>query len=54
MEAHQQCHSGGQPGGAVVKFVHSALVAWGSQVQILGTDLHHARQATRGSIPHRE
>ena len=29
-----------QPGGTVVKFVHSASVAQGSQVWILDTDLH--------------
>ena len=29
----------------VVKFVYSASVAWGSQVQILGTDLHTTHQA---------
>ena len=30
---------GGWPGGAVVKFTHSALVAWGSLVQIPGVDM---------------
>ena len=34
----------GWPGGIVVKFVHLALVAWGSQVRILGADLHTAHQ----------
>ena len=36
---------GSQLHGQVVKFVHSALAAWGSQVRILGVDLpsaHHA------------
>ena len=28
-----------QPGGSAVKFTHSALVAWGSSVQILGVDM---------------
>ena len=36
---------GGRPGGAVVKFPCSALVAWGSLVQIPGVDLHTACQA---------
>ena len=35
----------GQLGGLVVKFVCSTLVAWGSQVQIPGTDLHATHQA---------
>ena len=29
----------------MVKFAHSASVAWGLQVQILGMDLHTAHQA---------
>ena len=32
-------HCRGWPGGIVAKFVCSASVAWGSQVQILGMDL---------------
>ena len=32
--------------GIVVKFMCSALVAWGSQFQIPGTDLHTAHQAS--------
>ena len=35
----------GWPSGTVVKFVHSALVAQGSQVWIPGADPHTARQA---------
>ena len=35
----------GQPGGVVVKFVHSASAAWGLQVQILDVDLHTTHQA---------
>ena len=35
----------GQPGGVVVKSVHSALAAWGSPVQIPGMDLPTAYQA---------
>ena len=31
--------SGSWPGGMVVEFTCSALAAWGSLVQILGTDL---------------
>ena len=34
-----------QPGTKVVGFVHSILAAWGSWVQIPGTDLHTALQA---------
>ena len=37
--------SWGQPGGAAVKFVHSALAARGSPVRIPGEDLHTAYQA---------
>ena len=36
----------GRPGGIVVKFACSALAARGLQVQILGTDLFAAHQAT--------
>ena len=35
----------GQPGGVVVKFARSALVAWRSQVWTPGMDLYTARQA---------
>ena len=35
----------GWPSGVVVKFSHSAAVAQGSLVQILGADLHTAWQA---------
>ena len=35
----------GQPRGVVVKFAHSISIAQGSQVQILGMDLHTAHQA---------
>ena len=35
----------GQPSGAVVKFAHSALVAQGLPIWILGADLHTACQA---------
>ena len=38
-------HIGGQPGGIVVKFVHSASATQGSQVQILAADIHTAYQA---------
>ena len=37
--------SWGWPGGVVVKFTHSAWVAQGSQVQILGLELYTAHQA---------
>ena len=42
----KESYYGGQPNGAEVKFAHSALVARGSQVWILGADIHTARQAT--------
>ena len=42
----------GQPDGIVVKFMYSALVARGSQVQISGVDLHTAHQALCGGVPH--
>ena len=35
----------GRHGGIVVKFMHSASVAWDLQVQIPGGDLHATRQA---------
>ena len=44
---------GGQPGGAVVKFVHSGLVAWGSRVQIPGVDLAPLVRPHCGGIPHK-
>lgn len=42
----------GQPGGLVVKFAHSALAAWASQVWIPGAGLRTARQACYGGISH--
>ena len=42
---------GGQANGIVVGFMHSAFVAWGSRVQILGVVLHTAHQAMRGQCP---
>ena len=42
-----------QPGGLVVKFVHSASAAWGSQVLILGPDLALLIRPHCGSIPHK-
>ena len=41
----------GQLGGVVVKFVRSALAAWGSWVQIPGTDLDTAHQAMQWPGP---
>ncbi|MDN2771501.1 hypothetical protein PAJ35_09050, partial [Campylobacter jejuni] len=35
----------GQPSGTAVKFTRSALVAWGSPVQMLGADLRTTWQA---------
>ena len=40
-----RCNEGGRPGGVMVKFTGSTLVAQGSLVQIPGTDLHTAQQA---------
>ena len=42
---------GSRPGGTVVKFVHSALVARGSQVRIPGTDVHTTHQAMLWQCP---
>ena len=36
---------GGWPCGQMVRFVQSTLVAWGSPVLILDTDLHTTHQA---------
>ena len=35
----------GQPGGVEVKFTGSASTAWGSQVWVLGANLHTTHQA---------
>ena len=35
----------GWPGGIVVRFMHSAFMAWGSHVRIPGVDLHIVHQA---------
>ena len=43
----------GLPGGIVIKFMCSALVARGSQVQILGTDLTLLVKPHCGSAPHK-
>ena len=43
---------GGWPGGSVVKFAHSALVAWFSLVRIPSVDLHIAYQATLWQASH--
>ena len=43
--ASKKRFQGGWPGGTVVKFACSALVAQGSWVQIPGVDLHIAHQA---------
>ena len=45
--------SWGQLDGIVVKFARSALVAWGSQVRILGTDVAPLIKPHFGSIPHK-
>ena len=42
----------GQPGGAVVRFTHSASLARGSPVWILGADLHTAWQAMLWQASH--
>ena len=41
----------GRPGGVVVAFTHSALVAQSSRVQILGVDLHTGHWAMMGRHP---
>ena len=43
----------GWPSGIVVKFECSTSVAWGSQVQILGTDLALLVKPCCGGIPHK-
>ena len=43
-------HWWGQPGGTAIKLVCSTSVVWGLPVQILGTDLHTAYQATLGQV----
>ena len=43
----------GWPSGIVVKFTHSALVARGLQVRILGADLAVLIKPHCGSIPHK-
>ena len=43
----------GQPGGIVVKFAHSASVAQGSQVQIMGMYLAPLIKPQCGRIPHK-
>ena len=40
-----------RPGGGVVKFARSALVAWGSQVRILGVDLALLIKPCCGGVP---
>lgn len=42
---------GGRPGGIMVKFRYSTSMVWGSQVQILGSDLHTTHQAVLGWHP---
>ena len=44
--------SWGWPSGVVVKFMPSAPVAWGSQVQIPGVDLALLMKPHCDSIPH--
>ena len=44
-EFSKKNHYWGWSGGVVVKFVHSASAAQGSQVQNPGADLHGAHQA---------
>ena len=52
IQLHLQKHIlWGWPGGVVVKFTHSASVAQGLQVHILGADLHDIHQATLWQCP---
>ena len=50
---HSRCNEAGWPGGVVVRFVHSALVAQGLQVRIPGVDLVLLVKPRCGSIPHK-
>ena len=43
---------GAWPGGAVVKFTHSALAVWASSVQIPDVDLRTAYQAMLWQASH--
>ena len=40
------------PSGSVVKFAHSPLVAWGSQVQIPGVDMAPVSKHAKAGVPH--
>ena len=42
----------GRPGGAVIKSAHSALVAWGSRVRILGADMAPLSTHAVVGVPH--
>ena len=44
--------TGGQPGGAAVKFTHSTSAAQGLLVQVLGTDLYTVYQAILWQASH--
>ena len=44
----------GQPGGAMVKFAHSASAAWDSLVWIPGVDIRTAWQAMLWQVSHIE
>ena len=52
MSTFQRYGFKGQPGGVAVKFMHSALVAWGSPVWIPGVDLRTAYQAMLWQASH--
>ena len=49
----KKCISWGWPSGVMVNVTHSALVAWGSQVRIPGTDLAQLVKTHCGSLPHK-
>ena len=50
-EKYSKDNSRGQPGGAAVKFSHSALAAWGSLVWISGADTALLGKACCGRCP---
>ena len=49
--ADQKKQDRSQPGGIVVKFLHSTSVAQGTQFQILGADLCTTHQAMQWWLP---
>ena len=50
---HQKLKDVGWPGGIAVKFVRSTSAAWGSRVQIPGTDLAPLVKPHCVGVPHK-